>query len=398
MNGHRIASSAISGIARYRRSELAARTHGCCRFSPSCSHYAEQALQRRALPIAVLLVLWRVLRCRPGVPRGTWDPVPRATGTFRRKAAGVLVLSGLVTLGTASLAQAIAPRMATQGGCIATINGKDIGAFNRNNPLVVDKGMTIQVAGQAPGAVRAAPEPAGASAVISLDIKLVSPYGLEHQTKQTSGYRTFGTTENVDDYLKYGSGLYRVDAIVVGTAGSTTAYNCHAIVYVQLEGSDVPSIVAGVIALAGLGAGATAQGKSEWAPEDTPPAEAGSPDEIASHDVAPDDSANRGEDLGEIGCFIAILAAFGIVEEDFLFFGAAMAPLTASGGRRFRRRGHPVRGFLGGLLAGWGIAIAGQQQGYWILTLLNALVLPLALAVVFGWRGWRGRAFTLVPR
>ena len=60
MKRHRIASFAITGIARYRRSELAARSRGCCRYAPSCSHYAETALRHRALPVALLLILWRL--------------------------------------------------------------------------------------------------------------------------------------------------------------------------------------------------------------------------------------------------------------------------------------------------------------------------------------------------
>ena len=399
MKRHRIASFAITGIARYRRSELAARSRGCCRYAPSCSHYAETALRHRALPVALLLILWRVVRCRPSVPRGTYDPVRAPSRTLRRKVVGVLLLSGIVTLGTAGLAQAMVAPQVTAGGCTATINGADIGGFNRNNPLVVDKGDKIQVAGLAPGRFRTASEPAGTTTDFHLTINVVSPYKVNTDTKTTNGYRTFGSTEDVDDYLKYGSGLYRVNAVAQGLRNGTVAYTCLATFYVRLDGSDVPSIVAGVIAIAGLGAAATSGGKSDWAPTDTLPAEPGSPDAAAAEEVAPDDSANRQEDFSELGCLFAILAIFGIGEEDLFFLGAAALPMPGNTeGRRFRRRGHPVRGFVSGVIAGLAITIVAQQQGFWYLTVPNVVILPLALGLLFGWRGWRGRAFKVIPR
>ncbi len=52
---------------------------GQCRFLPSCSHYAEEALQRGPLFPAVGLILWRVVRCQP-LCRGGEDPVPEWMG------------------------------------------------------------------------------------------------------------------------------------------------------------------------------------------------------------------------------------------------------------------------------------------------------------------------------
>ncbi|HEY3305702.1 MAG TPA: membrane protein insertion efficiency factor YidD [Candidatus Binatia bacterium] len=46
-----------------------------CRFFPSCSAYAEQAIERRGIWRGLRLALRRVLRCRPGHPGG-YDPVP----------------------------------------------------------------------------------------------------------------------------------------------------------------------------------------------------------------------------------------------------------------------------------------------------------------------------------
>ena len=47
----------------------------CCRFSPTCSSYAIEALQKRGLMIGSLLAVLRILRCQP-FGRAGWDPVP----------------------------------------------------------------------------------------------------------------------------------------------------------------------------------------------------------------------------------------------------------------------------------------------------------------------------------
>ncbi|MGH7769012.1 MAG: membrane protein insertion efficiency factor YidD [Candidatus Binatia bacterium] len=46
-----------------------------CRFFPSCSAYAEEAIERRGMWRGSVLTLRRLLRCRPGRPGGH-DPVP----------------------------------------------------------------------------------------------------------------------------------------------------------------------------------------------------------------------------------------------------------------------------------------------------------------------------------
>lgn len=50
-----------------------------CRFEPSCSHYAEEAVTRWGLVRGSGLALWRLLRCHP-FSRGGLDPVPRRAG------------------------------------------------------------------------------------------------------------------------------------------------------------------------------------------------------------------------------------------------------------------------------------------------------------------------------
>ena len=46
-----------------------------CRFTPTCSEYAMQALQVHGLFKGGVLALWRILRCNP-FGRWGYDPVP----------------------------------------------------------------------------------------------------------------------------------------------------------------------------------------------------------------------------------------------------------------------------------------------------------------------------------
>lgn len=55
-----------------------------CRFEPSCSHYAIEALTRHGAAAGSYLALRRIARCQPWC-EGGHDPVPeQAPGLFRR--------------------------------------------------------------------------------------------------------------------------------------------------------------------------------------------------------------------------------------------------------------------------------------------------------------------------
>lgn len=47
----------------------------CCRFEPTCSQYALDALRERGVCVGILLTVWRLLRCQPFAAPG-FDPVP----------------------------------------------------------------------------------------------------------------------------------------------------------------------------------------------------------------------------------------------------------------------------------------------------------------------------------
>lgn len=57
-----------------------------CRFYPSCSAYAVEALQARGVVIGLFLAVRRLIKCAPWHPGGL-DPVPSA---LRRRSVGAV--------------------------------------------------------------------------------------------------------------------------------------------------------------------------------------------------------------------------------------------------------------------------------------------------------------------
>ena len=47
----------------------------CCRFTPTCSEYAKQAILKHGPIKGLGLAIWRILRCNPWGGSG-YDPVP----------------------------------------------------------------------------------------------------------------------------------------------------------------------------------------------------------------------------------------------------------------------------------------------------------------------------------
>lgn len=60
---------------RFYRRFLSPLKPPMCRFSPTCSHYAVEAVETHGVVKGTLLATWRVLRCNPFAKRGL-DPVP----------------------------------------------------------------------------------------------------------------------------------------------------------------------------------------------------------------------------------------------------------------------------------------------------------------------------------
>ncbi|HIX14962.1 MAG TPA: membrane protein insertion efficiency factor YidD [Candidatus Hungatella pullicola] len=62
----------IRGYQKYL-SPLKIRTH--CIYTPTCSQYAIEALQKYGVVKGTCLACWRILRCNP-FAKGGYDPVP----------------------------------------------------------------------------------------------------------------------------------------------------------------------------------------------------------------------------------------------------------------------------------------------------------------------------------
>ncbi|GHJ09970.1 hypothetical protein TPA0907_43370 [Micromonospora humidisoli] len=67
----RAGRAAILGYRRW----LSHRWPGQCRYTPTCSAYGLAAVERHGLAVGGRMAAQRLRRCRPGVPRGTHDPV-----------------------------------------------------------------------------------------------------------------------------------------------------------------------------------------------------------------------------------------------------------------------------------------------------------------------------------
>jgi putative membrane protein insertion efficiency factor len=70
----RLADRLIAVVRVYQR-DISPRRAPCCHFTPTCSAYAVEALERHGAARGTWLTLRRLVRCRPGGVRGA-DPVP----------------------------------------------------------------------------------------------------------------------------------------------------------------------------------------------------------------------------------------------------------------------------------------------------------------------------------
>ncbi len=66
---------AIVALVRLYRLTLGGWLGGQCRFYPTCSHYAEQAVRTHGALRGTLMATWRVARCGP-FTKGGVDHVP----------------------------------------------------------------------------------------------------------------------------------------------------------------------------------------------------------------------------------------------------------------------------------------------------------------------------------
>ena len=70
----RMTERLIAAVRVYQR-EVSPKRAPCCKYSPTCSAYAVEALEQHGARRGTWLTLRRLLRCRPGATGGA-DPVP----------------------------------------------------------------------------------------------------------------------------------------------------------------------------------------------------------------------------------------------------------------------------------------------------------------------------------
>jgi putative membrane protein insertion efficiency factor len=74
---HRAAVAGLVGVVRLYQATVSPLLGPCCRYAPSCSAYAVEALRVHGVWRGLALAAWRVLRCHP-LAEGGYDPVPPA--------------------------------------------------------------------------------------------------------------------------------------------------------------------------------------------------------------------------------------------------------------------------------------------------------------------------------
>ena len=388
----------IHSIERYQAAAKVRGWKSGCRFTPSCSTYALEALRSRRAPVAIAMIVWRILRCNPLTHHRHHDPMKRAR-RFRTRPNTVQTLSaflagtGLVLIvGSAALGQSLS------GGCQGSVNGAQPSSLTDDRPLVVGKGETITINGTAP-----AGKTAGGSVNGDYSISIIEGlFKVDRRNQNWTGKGgDFRGNVNVDDYLKFGSGLYKVDGVATPSGGG---WRCRATFYVRLDGSKVIGLVGAGLGVIGAG-GTLAAGRSKRKLAEYQPAPASESETAAAslvesgedtvneirQGMLPDPLATAGADAGW-ACLIALLA----VLTGSIFGGyvvpVAMTPAAGST-KRVWVKGRPVLGFFSGLIGGLGATIALQQFGFWPLTIANAIGFPLAIAVLSALRGWRGSAY-----
>jgi hypothetical protein len=66
----------IKMIQFYRKYLSPMKTAPTCKYYPTCSAYALEAIEVHGAFFGTLLAVWRILRCNP-FSKGGYDPVPR---------------------------------------------------------------------------------------------------------------------------------------------------------------------------------------------------------------------------------------------------------------------------------------------------------------------------------
>ncbi|GAA0079209.1 membrane protein insertion efficiency factor YidD [Clostridium sp. CTA-5] len=64
----------LISLIKFYRGYISPRRNPCCRFTPTCSQYALDAIEKYGAIKGSLMALYRILRCNPFC-KGGYDPV-----------------------------------------------------------------------------------------------------------------------------------------------------------------------------------------------------------------------------------------------------------------------------------------------------------------------------------
>ena len=382
---------AAERIGRYQRSEKARVAAGCCRFSPSCSHYAIEAFETRRFPVAMALVLSRLVRCNPLTRRMTHDPVTRSARGPRpglvRTGFAVLALAGFVGLLVAAAVPNRASADPVTGGCSGGGNGRSADSMTRGNPLVLKEGETFSAEGSVPAAYASG----SPRSVTHVEIFIVKGlFSRKTEDHVSTGDTWSSNSVKVDDYFNrnWGLGLYRFEITNTGPG-----WVCRLTGYVKLEGNPLTTAI-GIAGAAGTVAGAAGVAGAGFAKRRPSPLDIG----FEAYDAANPPSAPpvggqpQGPDEHREMCPICLFGWPFLPCVVMLMLPLMVMPLFGAGGggaagsvvwrKIVFRRGRPVLGFVSGLIFGLGVSILLWQYAVWTLSVVTIIVVPLAAAVI----------------
>ena len=64
----------LINLIRFYRKNISPLKNPCCKYVPTCSQYAIEAIEKYGAFKGSLMALWRILRCNP-FSKGGYDPV-----------------------------------------------------------------------------------------------------------------------------------------------------------------------------------------------------------------------------------------------------------------------------------------------------------------------------------
>ena len=62
-------------LIKFYRKFISSSMRAECKYTPTCSVYALEVLEKRNIFSAIILIIWRLLRCNP-FSKGGFDPPP----------------------------------------------------------------------------------------------------------------------------------------------------------------------------------------------------------------------------------------------------------------------------------------------------------------------------------